>query len=106
MQAGKLNRRITFQAETITYNSINEPISAWVDLATIWAQALTTGSREFYAAQKLYAETAIVFRIHFSNRYSSKMRIKYGDRYFHLLGEPQDPDGLRKELLISAKEVA
>ena len=63
MRAGELNRRITLQIKTITYDTVNEPIETWTDFATVWAAVITTGGREFYAAQKLNAETSAVFKV-------------------------------------------
>jgi SPP1 family predicted phage head-tail adaptor len=36
---------------------------------TIWAEAITTGGREFYAAQKLYAEMTVLFRVRYNRKY-------------------------------------
>lgn len=104
MEAGKLNRRITFQRKDVEYNSYNEPIESWSDLKTVWAEVITTGGREFYAAQKLNAETSAVFRIRYIRGLDVKDRISYESRVFEILSI-NDKDGLRRELLVSAKEV-
>ena len=104
MQAGELNRQITFRQKTVTYNSYNEPIETWADAFTVWSQVITKGGTEFYAAQKLYAETSAVFKIRNTARVRVKLRIKFGGRTFAILGI-NEVNGMRKELLISCKEV-
>lgn len=104
MKAGEMNRRITIQAKTVTYNTYNEPIASWTDIETIWAQVLTSGGGEFYAAQKLHAETSAVFKVRYTSRINVNQRIKFGNRYFDILNIA-DPDGKRIDLLIAGKEV-
>ena len=102
INAGDLTERITLQAETTTHNTYNEPIIVYADVVTIWAQVIMSGGREFYAAQKLNAETAAVFKIRYRTGTNPRMRIKWGNRYFAILSIA--PEG-REALLISGKEV-
>ena len=102
INAGDLTERLTLQAETKTYDSYNQPVLAYSDITNVWAQVIMSGGREFYAAQKLNAETSAVFRIRRRNGMNSRMRIKWGNRYFDILSIAE-PD--RSELLISGKEV-
>lgn len=103
IRAGELNRRITFQIKTVTYDSYNAPIDVWVDTSTVWSGVITTGGREFYAAQKLNAETSCLFKIRYAANISPLMRIKYGNRIFEILSI-NNVDGMNVELQISAKE--
>lgn len=104
MRAGELNRRITLQIKTITYDTVNEPIETWTDYATVWAAVITTGGREFYAAQKLNAETSTVFKVRYNPVINTYMRIRWGNRKFEIIGV-NDVDARHEELQISAKEV-
>jgi SPP1 family predicted phage head-tail adaptor len=103
ISAGELNKQIIIQAKTITRNTYNEPIAVWEDLATPWANIITTGGKEYYAAQKLNAETSAVFKIRY-RRISTLNRIKYGNRIFEILSI-SDPEEKHFELLLSCKEV-
>lgn len=106
MRAGELNRRITIQHITgTTTNDYGEKISTWGDLATVWASVITTGGREFFAAQRLNEETTAVFRIRYRSDIDPTMRIKYGNRIFEILPPINDVNAKHVELLISAKEV-
>ena len=99
-----LNRRITIQEKTVTYNSYNEPIETWIDLKTVWAGIINTGGGEFYAAQKLYASTEVVFRIRYQNSISVENRINY-DGTIHEILAINDVDGAHVEYQIAAKAV-
>jgi len=103
--AGQLNVKITLQGQSggqDSYGQVNPKV--WSDLATIFAQIVQKKSREFYLAQKVYAETTAVFKIHYMNGISVLHRIKYGSRNFEILGI-DNPDQRNIALLLIAKEV-
>lgn len=104
MNAGKLNRRITIQKKIITYDSYNQPVETWEDAFTVWAEVLTTGGGEFYAAQKVNAQTQVVFNIRFTKGVSVTDRVKFEGRIFEILSV-NDLNAGRVKLQISAKEV-
>lgn len=104
MEAGRLNRRITVQRKAVTYDAYNEPIESWADKYTVWAEVITSGGGEFYAAQKLNAQTTAVFKIRYTKAFTTLDRIKYESRIFEILSL-NNIDGDRVELHISAKEV-
>lgn len=105
MRAGELNRRIVIQIPKVTRDDYGDTNETWEDFATVWAEIITSGGREFYAAQKQNAETSAVFRIRYREGLNTRMRIKYGHRVFEILPPINDVEGKHKELLISAKEV-
>ena len=104
MEAGKLNNLITIQAKSIVPDGDGYNTETWVDIATVSAAILTTGGGEFYAAQKVNAETACLFKIRYMSNINTRMRIKYGYRIFEILGI-NNVDGGNRQLQISAKEV-
>jgi len=57
-----------------------------------------------YQAQKLYTETSAVFKVRYTEKINSRMRIRYGNLVFEILGEPT-PDSKRTELVIATKVV-
>jgi len=105
INAGDLTERITLQAKTFTRDTYNQKIESHADVVTVWAQVIMSGGREFYAAQKLYAETSAVFKIRYRTGLKPTMRIKWGNRYFSFICPPIDPDNARTEFLIYGKEV-
>ena len=104
MNPGQLRTRIMVQKKSITYNSYNEPVETWKDSIELWSDVINTGGGEFYAAQKLNAQTTAVFRTRYVSSISSLDRIRYGNRIFEILFI-NDVSERHIELLISAKEV-
>ena len=105
MQAGKLNRRVTIQAKNTVADSYGQMIETWTDSRTTWAEVITKGGTEFYAAQKLNASTDTVFRVRYNDDITVLNRLKYGTRIFEILGI-NEVNGMRTELLLSCREVA
>jgi SPP1 family predicted phage head-tail adaptor len=104
MEAGKLNRIITVQSVTATYNDNRTKNEAWADSFKVNAEVVTSGGGIYYAAQKQNMETTAVFRVRYTSRITRENRIKYEGRIFTIL-HLNDVDGKRAELRISAKEV-
>jgi len=105
LDSSKLNQQITIQTKTTTRNSFNEPIESWADTLTdIWAGFITTGGREFYAAQKLNAETTAVISLWYVSGITTLNRVKYGTRYFEIL-HVNNVGEMNNELLLTVKEV-
>lgn len=105
MQAGKLNQRIAIQVNTPTVDSYGQPIPGWATVKTIWASAETSGGKEFYAAQKLYAEMDTLFTIRHDDSITYASRILWDGRTFEIIAPPYDPDAGRKMHKIAAKAV-
>jgi SPP1 family predicted phage head-tail adaptor len=103
INAGELNKKIVLQTESGAADTYGQTGGTWADTVTVYAQIITTGGREFYAAQKTNAETAAVFKIRY-RAVTTQQRIKYGNRIFQILSIA-DPEEKHSELLISAKEV-
>ena len=104
MKAGNMNRQIGIQKKTVTYNSYNEPIEAWTTVRGVWAEVISTGGGEFYAAQKVNAQTSVIFKIRYATDITVKNRILYNSRLWEILSI-NDVNGGRTELQISCKEV-
>ena len=104
INAGELTKQITIQTSIGAQDEYGEASQTYADLATVWASIITTGGREFYAAQKQNAETTALFKIRYRRGIRTDMQIKYGRRIFEILAIA-DPEEKHEELLISAKEV-
>jgi len=90
MNAGILRDRITIQNYTTTYNVLNEPIKAWTDFATVWAEVLINQGREFWGAKKLDAELSGIIKIRFNHDITELMRIIYDDETYQITAVIQD----------------
>ena len=100
----RFNCEITFQQQESGVDSYGQPLESWTDAITRSAEKITTSGREFYAAQKLNAETSAVFKLWYEPGIDVKMRIKQGDKYFNILSL-NNVNEQNQFLLISAKEV-
>ena len=104
MIAGALNRKISVLQKAATADSDGFNSSEkWSILLEPWAQVITTGGGEFYAAQKLNAETSAVFKVRYTTKINTSHRIAYGGHIYEILNIA-DPDGKRIMLNVSAKE--
>ncbi len=104
MRAGKLNQRITLQTNTPTRGSDGASLDSWADTVTVWAEKSHQSSREFFAAHKVNSETTDLFIIRYRSSITTKNRVKYGARFYNIIGAP-DPDGGQVKLHLLCKEV-
>lgn len=104
MLAGRLGETIAIQQRAIAHDGYNEPIETWTTKLEIPCMAVTEGGREFYAAQKLNAETSVVFRARYTRRVLVTNRIRWSGRSFEILAL-NDVNAAHEELRISAREV-
>lgn len=101
----QLNCTVWVQTNTQTADSTGQLIDSWADSFEIYAGIKTTGGGEFYAAQKLYAQATAVITARYRTDITATNRIRYGTRYFEILGPPNNVDEAGVVLLITAKEV-
>lgn len=104
MNPGQYDKRILIQKKIVEHDSYNQPIEVWKDKHELYASIVNTGGGEFYAAQKLNAQTTAVFKTRFNKLVTVLDRIKYNGRIFEILWV-NDVDEKHVELQISAKEV-
>ena len=104
MDPGVLNRQITIQQYTVTRDSYGGEVQAWADLVTVWAQKAHRASREFFAAQKVNAETTDMFIVRFRSGVTAKMRVTFDGKTYDIIGA-DDPDGRKRELQLLCRAV-
>lgn len=103
MEAGKLDRRITLERYTTTYNEFNEPVEAWTTLGRVWASKRDVSDRERVAAAEVSAEISTRFQIRYSSTVadlSPKDRLTYEGRIYNISAVKEI--GRREGLEISA----
>lgn len=66
IDARKLDRSVTVERRTETLDDFGTPVEAWAPVATLAAQRLENGSREFVRAYGEAEEGSAVFRIRFT----------------------------------------
>ena len=104
IRAGSLDKVISVLVRTVAPDSYNQPIETWTTLATVHAEVINEGGGEFYAAQKLFAETSVVFRIRYLADVTPLNRISYNGRTLQIL-HVKDVGFRHAELQLLSKEV-
>lgn len=107
MNPGELKHKITIQQDIPLEDASYNKKENWVNVAgliDLRASITTTGGREFYAAQRVNAETSTLITIRYKPGISPKMRVKYGTRYFDILNV-NDVNEAHIYILLSCKEV-
>jgi SPP1 family predicted phage head-tail adaptor len=104
IRAGDLPLRIDVQSKTVAYDSYNEPIETWTTTMTISAGKLDEKGSEYRAAQRLVADTEVVFQVRRNSGITVLNRVVYAGRVFEVLHV--DDVGFRHfEMRLSCKEV-
>lgn len=65
--SGGLNRRVTFQRATVSYNDFNEEIETWATLASVWVHRRDASAGESYRAQEVGGQLSMRFTIRYSS---------------------------------------
>ena len=89
MQAGPLDRRITIQRASISYDAFNAPVEAWAGIATVWASKEDIKDGERLRAQEVSAEITTRFRIRWSSAVSDvnpKDQIIFDGKTYDIFG--------------------
>jgi len=105
VEARKMTQQITLQTVSLTQDSELNPVPAYTDWLTVWAEPLEKTSREFYRLSTMNTEITEVFRIRYMAGVTSRMRIKFKGRYLELIGEPVNEGERNVSLLLACKGV-
>lgn len=84
MEAGRLDKRVTIESQSVERNSIGEPETTWEDFATVWAAVEPLQGREFWAQQQVQSAVSHRVRIRYLDGVNAAMRIVYGERVFNI----------------------
>jgi|GEM_PF-305713 len=104
MQIGRLDRRITIQANTVTRDSVGEAVDSWSNLDTVWARIIYEAGREGVDMQSEVAQQQVTFIIRYRSDVTPMHRITYDSEIYHIEAVKELPR--RKGLEISARAVA
>lgn len=106
LKAGTLDRRITFQTESISDDGQGGGASSWADTLTVWAGVEPARSAEQFAAQQLGQRVTHKITVRYSTDTAAvthAMRVKYGTRTFRITGIRNPSEG-REMLEIMTEE--
>ena len=104
MNPGDLNKRIVFQ-KSIGGAVVSTLDGEWEDVFSTWASVKPIIGREYYAAETINSNLTHKITIRYRPGINSKMRIKFKERLFNIVGPPINVDEGNKELVIMASEI-
>lgn len=82
LNIGRLNTRITIQREAKTVTPTGSTVSAWTDIATVWAEIVTASASEFLTGFGEGQSNAAVFRIRWRDDLTTADRIMLNGRTY------------------------
>ena len=84
MNAGRLDRLITFQQNTPTRDNIGGKVDSWADFCQVWANIKNTGGVENTNAERVEAKTIIMFTIRYRTDITNALRISFENAYYNI----------------------
>jgi SPP1 family predicted phage head-tail adaptor len=88
IHTGDRNNRITLQCKTKVPDGLGSFVDTWIDKATVWAKKRTLRSDEARIAMVTTGTAIHVFNINYRSDIKPSWRIKEGDRYYSIVGQP------------------
>jgi len=105
MQAGRLRHRITIQADEGDEDAAGQVIADWQDwLEDEPAEVIETGGAERLYGHMIDATATHLVRVRYRSGYTAEQRIVWDGRHLYPVNV-RDPDGRRRELWITCREV-
>lgn len=109
MRAGRLNRRVTLERESIERGRAGRAKRVYTPIATVWAAVRPLREREFTESQKKTAELLVEITIRYRADIRQNWRLQMDDRdrgtrFFGITGIVNPMDG-RRELQLICREL-
>ncbi len=104
MRAGELRHQVTLQAPATTYDADQQPVTTWVDVATVRAAVVPLTGREYWQAKAVNAELTHRVTIRYRRGVQTTWRVLYGSRALEILSVA-DVDERHERLELLCKEV-
>lgn len=104
LNPGSLRDRLVVQRAAKTQNAYGEDVVSWQDLMSVWALVRAAQGRELEAMRQTWAEARFKIRMAYPPvPLRREDRLLWGARTLDIL-DVEDPDGLRREIVIVARE--
>jgi len=97
---GLLRHRVTIQTYTVTPNRLNEEVTTWTDLKTVWCAVDYHDGAEREEAEQETAQQTIAFTIRYHPDYmDKKLRAVYRTKA-HDITSAEDVQGMRRFIIL------
>jgi SPP1 family predicted phage head-tail adaptor len=98
-----LDKRITLQYQTKVSDGGGSFVTVWTDAATVWAAIWPVSAKEIVQANATTMVVSHRIRIRYRSVLKAAWRVKFGNRYFSIVGITS-PNEAREWIDIMAKE--
>lgn len=108
MDAGRRDRRVTFERATETTNALNEPVRTWAAVATEWAAREDVSDSELIAAGELGASLGarfVVLRSSVTETVTPKDRLLHDGAVWNIKAVREKKDAWHLIEIRAAREV-
>lgn len=85
MDIGKLNKRITIQQQSTTYDAVGQLVESWSTFATVWANIKHKSGAETIKSDAIASTVQASMRIRYKQGVSAGMRVLYKDAQYDVL---------------------
>ncbi|QWE17311.1 phage head closure protein [Polynucleobacter sp. AP-Nino-20-G2] len=84
MQAALLRKRLIIQSRSQVQDDYGQPLTAWVDVETVWGAVEPVSGRESISADAMQSSVTYQVVMRYRPGITAKMRIKYDNRFFDI----------------------
>lgn len=85
MDIGKLNKRITIQQQSSSYDAAGQLVEDWSTFATVWANIKFNSGSETIKSDAIASTVKASIRIRYKQGVSAGMRVAYKDAVYEIL---------------------
>jgi len=82
-----------------------QPMDNWPLVDERWVNVRDLARSRLYQAQQVHPETRAEVDMAYNTTVKEGMRIQIGDRILEIIGHPADPDGRRRDLVCTCREI-
>jgi head-tail adaptor len=108
MNGGKLRHYVDIQAPILDTDGTlltNEGDDGYDTIGHAWCSIQPTSSADAHYGEIQITDSSHTIRMRYFPNLTGQYRIKWGERYFNVVGSPNNPDERNIELVIHANEV-
>lgn len=105
MRAGQLNKIIDIQQRSTSQDDAGQQVRTWTTfVAGVYARIRPLSSRELLNAAAVQNEATHEVEIRYIEGVTGAMRVKFGTRYFQIVGQPRDIEERNRKLVLMCSE--
>lgn len=102
--AGRMNRRIQLQADSVAQDEYGEDVESWVTFATVWAELLNQKATERYTGNQRVGMQTFTWRIRYRSDVTNLSRVVYDGKNYLVEGVTEG-EGLKRELILTTTAI-